>query len=56
MKGLESLDEIFNGRLFRIPDYQHRFSWGTKQLVEFWEDLICLGEHRSHSTGLLSIK
>lgn len=33
MKGLESLDEIFTGRFFRIPDYQHGFSWGPSSLL-----------------------
>jgi uncharacterized protein with ParB-like and HNH nuclease domain len=56
MKELMSLDDIFNKKLFRIPDYQRGYAWGEKQLIEFWEDLISLDSHRSHYTGVLSIK
>ena len=56
MKELQSLDDIFNKKIFRIPDYQRGYAWGEKQLVEFWEDLLSLDSHRSHYTGVLSIK
>lgn len=56
MKELQSLDDVFTKRLFRIPDYQRGYSWGKKQLIEFWEDLISLSSDRAHYTGVLSIK
>lgn len=56
MKELQTLEDIFNKKLFRIPDYQRGYAWGKKQLVEFWEDLISLDKRRSHYTGVLSIK
>lgn len=56
MKELQSLDDIFTKRIFRIPDYQRGYAWGEKQLIEFWEDLISLDSNRSHYTGVLSIK
>lgn len=56
MKELQSLDQIFTKRLLRIPDYQRGYAWGTKQLIEFWEDLISLDSTRAHYTGVLSIK
>lgn len=56
MKELQSLDEVFNNKIFRIPDYQRGYAWGEKQLIEFWEDLLSLDSHRSHYTGVLSIK
>ena len=56
MKELQSLDDIFNKKIFRIPDYQRGYAWGEKQLIEFWEDLNSLDSHRSHYTGVLSIK
>lgn len=56
MKELQTLEDVFNKKLFRIPDYQRGYAWGEKQLVEFWEDLLSLDEHRSHYTGVLSIK
>jgi len=56
MKELQSLDDIFNKKIFRIPDYQRGYAWGEKQLVDFWEDLLNLDGHRLHYTGVLSIK
>lgn len=56
MKELQSLDDVFNKKIFRIPDYQRGYAWGEKQLVEFWEDLFSLDSQRSHYTGVLSIK
>ena len=56
MKQLQSLDDIFIKKIFRVPDYQRGYSWGAKQLVEFWEDLASLSGTRSHYTGVISIK
>ena len=56
MNELQSLDDVFNKKIFRIPDYQRGYAWGEKQLIEFWEDLISLDQNRSHYTGVLSIK
>lgn len=56
MQELESLKSIFKDRLFKIPDYQRGYAWTTKQLKDFWEDLVNLPLDRSHYTGLLSLK
>ncbi len=56
MKDLKSLDDIFSKKLFRIPDYQRGYAWGTKQLIEFWDDLVSLSSDRFHYTGVLTIK
>jgi uncharacterized protein with ParB-like and HNH nuclease domain len=56
MKELQTLDDVFNKKIFRIPDYQRGYAWGEKQLIEFWEDLLSLDSQRSHYTGVLSIK
>ncbi len=56
METLQSLSDIFHKKIFRIPDYQRGFAWGEKQLLEFWEDIMNLDEHRSHYTGVLSLK
>lgn len=55
-KGLVSLAELFQKRLFRIPDYQRGYAWKKDQLDDFWEDLVNLHEDRFHYTGLLSLK
>lgn len=56
MKELQSLDDIFSKRIFRIPDYQRGYAWVEKQLIDFWDDLISLDDSRYHYTGVLSIK
>jgi uncharacterized protein with ParB-like and HNH nuclease domain len=56
MKELNSLEDIFNKRLFRIPDYQRGYAWRDDQLSAFWEDIMNLNNNRFHYTGVLSIK
>ena len=56
MNELQSLSQIFQNKIFRIPDYQRGYAWLEPQLRDFWEDLINLRPDRSHYTGLLSIK
>lgn len=52
---LQSLSEIFNQKIFRIPDYQRGYSWQNNQLVDFWDDLQNLKDGKFHYTGLLTI-
>lgn len=56
MKELQSVDDVFNKRIFRIPDYQRGYAWLDKQLIDFWDDIISLDGSRYHYTGVLSIK
>ena len=56
MNELQSLKSIFKDRIFKIPDYQRGYAWTTKQLTEFWEDVVNLPADRFHYTGLLSLK
>lgn len=56
MNELQSLSQIFQNKLFRIPDYQRGYAWLDSQLRDFWEDLINLQVDRYHYTGLLSLK
>jgi len=56
LSGLQTLSEIFNNRIFRIPDYQRGFAWEKPQLVDFWEDVMNILPGQSHYTGMLSIK
>lgn len=55
----KSLDEVFQKRLFRIPDYQRGYAWRSdadKEVVAFWNDLINLPEGKSHFTGSLTLQ
>lgn len=56
MNELQSLSQIFQNKIFRIPDYQRGYAWQDSQLRDFWEDLINLQTDRYHYTGLLSMK
>lgn len=53
---LQSLKEIFNKKIFRIPDFQRGYSWQKPQLEAFWEDLDDLTEGRAHYTGGLTVQ
>ena len=53
---LQHLTEIFNEKIFRIPDFQRGYSWQEAQLEDFWEDLMNLKENKIHYTGLLTIE
>lgn len=54
--GLQSLSEIFENKVFRIPDFQRGYSWGISQLEDFWEDLQHLDLSRTHYMGQLTIQ
>jgi uncharacterized protein with ParB-like and HNH nuclease domain len=53
---LENLTDIFNNKIFRIPDYQRGYSWENPQLEDLWRDLEILEKGESHYTGMLSVK
>ena len=53
---LQSLSEIFNSKIFRIPDFQRGYSWGENQLNDFWEDIQNLHSQQSHYIGLLTVE
>ena len=56
MNDLVSLSQLFDKRIYRIPDYQRGYAWTISQLEDFWEDLNNLSEERYHYTGMLSLK
>ena len=42
MSDLQSLSELYQNKLFRIPDYQRGYAWKQEQLVDFWDDILNL--------------
>lgn len=48
-----SIQQLFEGRAFHVPDYQRGYAWETRQRTEFLEDLEILGPNREHFTGLV---
>lgn len=53
---LLSLSEIFNNKIFRIPDFQRGYSWEERQLDDFWEDIQNLSTNKIHYIGLLTVE
>lgn len=53
---LQSLNDIFERRVFRIPDYQRGYAWQNHQLEDFWEDIVQLAPDKVHYTGVLTLE
>ena len=53
---LHSLNDIFERRILRIPDYQRGYAWLEHQLVDFWEDIFHLDIERVHYTGVITLE
>jgi uncharacterized protein with ParB-like and HNH nuclease domain len=56
MAQLFSISEIFDKRILRVPDFQRGYSWGDRQLEDFWDDLEKVASDKIHYTGLLTIE
>lgn len=56
MNELQTVSQLFQNQLFRIPDYQRGYAWRSEQLTDFWDDLVNLQMNRYHYTGLLSLR
>lgn len=57
MDKLYSIDEIFEKRFFRIPDFQRGYAWrADKEVREFWEDIVNLDSSKSHYTGQITLE
>ena len=55
-KDLYSLDEIFENRIFRIPDYQRGYSWKKQHVEALWEDIMNIIDDKIHYTGMISVQ
>lgn len=53
---LQSLSDIFERRLLRIPDYQRGYAWLEHQYNDFWEDILHLNADRVHYTGVITLE
>lgn len=55
------LSKLFDGRYFRIPDYQRGYAWEDPQLKDLWEDIEDIqmddnGNYVPHFTGAITLK
>ncbi|AIQ56941.1 hypothetical protein PBOR_08320 [Paenibacillus borealis] len=55
MQHLQSIQDIFQHKLFRIPDYQRGYAWEENQWLDLLEDLELLEDDQEHYTGTLVI-
>ena len=39
-----TLDQLFHGRLFRIPQYQRTYSWTERECRQLWDDILRTGD------------
>ena len=53
MNNTLSLQELFNNRIFRVPDYQRGYAWEEQQVGEFLDDLEVLSPTGRHYTGTI---
>lgn len=53
---LFSVSKIFTERLLRVPDYQRGYAWTSKQLKDFWSDLLQLDRAHNHYFGVLTLE
>ena len=37
-----SLDNLFEKKIFRIPDYQRGYAWQISQLKDFWRKTLSI--------------
>lgn len=56
VQGLYSLTEIFENKIFRIPDYQRGYSWKEEHVKALWDDLLHLSDNKIHYTGMISVQ
>ena len=56
MPELQSIQQIFTNKIFRIPDYQRGFSWNEKHLEAFWQDLENLQKDKLHYMGAVTVE
>ena len=58
----QNLKELFENRIFRIPDFQRGYAWGERQLNDLWDDIIDIqkdeltGDFFKHYTGTIFIE
>jgi len=55
MQHLQSIEEIFQRKLFKIPDYQRGYAWEKDQWQDLIEDIELMEEGQEHYTGTLVI-
>lgn len=53
---LYSLQTLFVGRRFEIPDYQRGYAWGETQWADLLDDIETLPDGKDHFTGMVVLR
>ena len=53
MNNTLTLQQLFNNRIFRVPDFQRGYAWEKHHVSEFLNDLELLSMARHHYTGTI---
>lgn len=53
---LDSLSDVFERRILRIPDYQRGYAWTVENCEYFWEDISHLDPKKIHYTGVITLE
>lgn len=56
MASTSTIEEVFRGRIFKIPNYQRGYSWERNQWQDLKKDLELLPSLRNHFTGTLVLR
>ena len=51
------IDELFAGKIFRVPNYQRNYAWDKKNWNDFWNDIReGLETNTEHYWGTITLK
>ncbi|MEJ7819643.1 MAG: DUF262 domain-containing protein [Rubrobacteraceae bacterium] len=50
---MQTVEEIFAGRIMQVPDYQRGYAWDERNWDDFLDDLDLLESGKQHYTGTL---
>lgn len=53
MNNVQTVEEIFAGRVMQVPDYQRGYAWDERNWEDFLDDLDLLEPGKQHYTGTL---
>lgn len=53
MNNVQTVEEIFAGKILQVPDYQRGYAWDRQNWDDFLDDLDLLEPEKDHYTGTL---
>jgi uncharacterized protein with ParB-like and HNH nuclease domain len=53
LNNVQTVEEVFAGRIMQVPDYQRGYAWDERNWDDFLDDLDLLEPGKHHYTGTL---